>query len=114
MVAVRHTQVGSAAPRQRSCQQAGICRVQRLGCVWRCFAGGVFIWWCRPTWLPWERPAAMVVQRCHILCSPATSTSIPGHHRDVYLLLKPRQHIADFHTRTPLEWGPDGQLTSAR
>ncbi|KAI7835594.1 hypothetical protein COHA_010515 [Chlorella ohadii] len=39
---------------------------------------------------------------------------LSGIHRDVYLLLKPRQHIADFHTRTPLEWGPDGQLTSAK
>ncbi|PRW56286.1 Beta-galactosidase isoform A [Chlorella sorokiniana] len=39
---------------------------------------------------------------------------LSGIHRDVYLLLKPRQHIADFHTRTPLEWGADGQLTSAK
>ena len=34
--------------------------------------------------------------------------------RDVYLLIKPRESIRDFHVKTPLAFGEGGGLSEAR
>ena len=38
---------------------------------------------------------------------------MPCYRRDVYLLLKPKQHISDFAVRTPLSFEAAGGLASA-
>lgn len=74
---------------------------------------------------PGPEPSLRTPQRCWPLTpcplslTPANCAAPDSPHntyayRDVYLLLKPRRHISDFHIRTPLRFDASGALASAR